>query len=72
MTVSHSQARNFEYLDPNNIESIIIIYWSLVLLLSLVRISEIRVYMLLYFGLFMDTGLAIISMTRLYDLDISA
>lgn len=39
--------------------------------MSLVRISEIRVYMLLYLGLFMDTGLAVISMIRLYDLNIS-
>ena len=40
--------------------------------MSLVQISEIRVYMLLYLGLFMDTGLAVISIIRLYDLDISA
>ena len=40
--------------------------------MSLVRISEIRVYMLLYLGLFMDTGLAVISIIRLYDLNISA
>ena len=35
--------------------------------MSLVRISEIRVYMLLYLGLFMDTGLAVISIIRLHD-----
>ena len=40
--------------------------------MSLVQISEIRVFMLLYLGLFMDTGLAVISIIRLYDLDISA
>ena len=39
---------------------------------ALVRISEIRVYMLLYLGLFMDTGLAVISIIRLQDLNISA
>ena len=38
--------------------------------MSLVRISEIRVYMLLYLGLFMDTGLAVISIIRLHDLNI--
>ena len=31
-----------------------------------------RVYMLLYLGLFMDTGLAVISIIRLQDLNISA
>ena len=36
------------------------------------RISEIRVYMLLYLGLFMDTGLAVISIIPLYDPNISA
>ena len=40
--------------------------------MSLVRISEIRVYMLLYLGLFMDTGLAVIGIIQLYDLNISA
>ena len=40
--------------------------------MSLVRISEIRVYMLLYLGLFMGTGLAVISIIRLQDLNISA
>ena len=40
--------------------------------MSLVRISEIGVYMLLYLGLFMDTGLAVISIIQLHDLNISA
>ena len=40
--------------------------------MSLVRISEIRDYMLLYLRLFMDTGLAVISIIRLQDLNISA
>ena len=34
--------------------------------------SEIRVYMLFYLWLFMDTGLAVINIIRLYDLDVSA
>ena len=40
--------------------------------MSLGRISEIRVYMPLYLGPFMDTGLAVTSIIRLYDLNISA
>ena len=50
----------------------LIVTFQLLSLLLLVRISEICVYMLLYLGLLMDTGLAVISIIRLYDFNISA
>ena len=50
----------------------LIVTFQLLSFLLLVRISEICVYMLLYLGLLMDTGLAVISIIRLYDFNISA